>query len=651
MASPRENRNGKRRKTASSSAAAAPSASKRAVITEMQSAHSMVIDEAGPVEIVRATRACEAEIFSGFRGYPSMMDKSVHRKLEEAAALVAGADLVVFSGAGTSGRLCWAACQLLERKAKSAGRRVLCTTSLAGGNRAFKKAVEHAEDDAKSASEALERILEAHPGTDPSKVVLVGVSCGMSATWVASQILRSLDLGGKAILLGFTPFEGCRGLFAEDHVKRRLASSEESVVILDPVVGPELVTGSTRLKSGTATKICLEIVVLLSLQDLADRENSQPSWHLKNIVAQLQRRAARMPTPKSLLGQYRSALGVYDSSLSLLNDFMIDSHPLSVGAATLREKGRIIYAGYGREGVLGLIDASEQLPTFGCQEDDFQGFLLDGKVDEDVLAVVGEERTLPHFLRTLEGLGRRDTVVLIFNLRRLAMCPQSAHREALRTVKEVLAKAKASLGFSVVAVLACPTDLRLKPSSPLESLSQVLFALDSVVDFFLEDPGQLGCCRDFDLAAEAAIKSALNCFSSGANILNGKVFGNVMIDVRISNKKLLERATKIVMMVAEVDRMAALESVMRVLGVGHLDGRALRALQAKHGEAVDPSIHFSSQDLQLCIDRGSALRRVVPAAVLLATGRCAEVGEARKTLEFWQDPSNGGRTLRDIVKG
>ena len=118
-----------------------------------------------------------------------------------------------------------------------------------------------------------------------------------------------------------------------------------------------------------------------------------------------------------------------------------------------------------------------------------------------------------------------------------------------------------------------------------------------------------------------------------------------------SNKKLLERATKIVMMVAEVDRMAALESVMRVLGVGHLDGRALRALQAKHGEAVDPSIHFSSQDLQLCIDRGSALRRVVPAAVLLATGRCAEVGEARETLEFWQDPSNGGRTLRDIVKG
>ena len=98
MAPPRENGNGKRRKTASSSAAAAPSASKRAVITEMQSAHSMVIDEAGPVEIVRATRACEAEIFSGFRGYPSMMDKSVHRKLEEAAALVAGADLVVFSG-------------------------------------------------------------------------------------------------------------------------------------------------------------------------------------------------------------------------------------------------------------------------------------------------------------------------------------------------------------------------------------------------------------------------------------------------------------------------------------------------------------------------------------------------------------------------
>merc|ERR1719353_2496853 len=124
--------------------------------------------------------------------------------------------------------------------------------------------------------------------------------------------------------MGFTPFEGCRGLFAEPDVYNMIAGGGDRVVVLDPVVGPELVTGSTRLKSGTATKICLEIVVLLSLQDLADRENSQPSWHLKNIVAQLQRRAARVPTPKSLLGQYRSALGVYDSSLSLLNDFMID---------------------------------------------------------------------------------------------------------------------------------------------------------------------------------------------------------------------------------------------------------------------------------------------------------------------------------------
>ena len=195
---------------------------KRRVLTECQSAHSKELDEYGPIEIVRATRACESEIFQGYQGYPSLSDREVQRKLEEAARSICDAvrdgeseegALVVFSGAGTSGRLCWAASQLLSHLAKERRVKLRCACSLAGGNVAFKKAVEHAEDDAASAKAALDRIVGGGPGKTKNQhknLVLVGVTCGMSATWVASQIRSSLEWGGRAVLMGFTPFEGCR---------------------------------------------------------------------------------------------------------------------------------------------------------------------------------------------------------------------------------------------------------------------------------------------------------------------------------------------------------------------------------------------------------------------------------------------------------
>ncbi|UPR00661.1 glucokinase regulatory protein [Chloropicon primus] len=628
-----------------------------AVVTEMQSMHSMAIDEYGPIEIVRATRACEGELFSGFQGYPSLRDASMHKKLESAARMLSdavnskgGKALVVFSGAGTSGRLCWAACELMKDLAKLSNAEIRCECSLAGGNRAFKKAVEHAEDDEASASAALDQIVAANglnEGEGPSNIILVGVTCGMSATWVASQIGRTLDLGGKAVLLGFTPFEGCRGLFAEPQVRERLTGNEEEVIILDPVVGPELVTGSTRLKSGTATKVCLEVIILLAFRQTSASSSTSKWWG-----GMLWGGAKGGITTRKIMQEYEEALKIYNNSQSLMNPFNEKMHPLSVGAASLQRHGRIVYGGYGREGLLGIIDASEQLPTFGCLEEDFQGFLLDSDVSKEVLRVIGTERTLPKFKEVLATLGEDDTLVLVLNFRRISDFGGAELARAKNTLSEIFGGEEEKRAYRIISLAAVPRVSNMDEATS-DLMQLVIESSDSIVDIFLDETSGAsvlsrarGDNNEYDLGAEIAIKSALNCFSSGANILNGKVFTNVMIDVRISNKKLLERAIKIVMTVAKVERLDAMESIMTVLGMKHLGRGELERLHSVHGH-VDPAAHFSEKDLLKCIELGSQMRKVVPMAVLLASGKCSQVGEARALLD---KASEDGRTLRDIIK-
>ena len=432
-----------------------------------------------------------------------------------------------------------------------------------------------------------------------------------------------------------------------------IAGGGDRVVVLDPVVGPELVTGSTRLKSGTATKICLEVVIITAMGYVIAEAEDPPSDSfgliatarglVRGLVSSMAAGSgarAGFVVP-SLLEKYEKCLKIFGKSMSLLNPFEIDSHPLSIGAATLRMGGRIAYAGIGREGLLGLVDASEQLPTFGCQETDFQGFLLDRALPEEVVEVVGEERGVARFQTTMASFGPNDTIVLILNLRRLArtrawVAEASAAATALFESQESKGETHRS---KVVSLVAVPRTLA-KNATLSSFLDQIIDKSDSVIDIYLDDDDELAPSlgADYDLGAEIGIKCALNCFSSGCNVLNGKVYGNVMIDVRISNKKLLERAISIVTGVAEVDRAVAFDSVMRALGLRKFCG-AERLRQ--------------EEDLRECIEHGSGLRKVVPTAVLLATGRYATPEEARGALgKLTQGGSSvgGRRTLRDIIK-
>ncbi len=110
-------------------------------------------------------------------------------------------------------------------------------------------------------------------------------------------------------------------------------------------------------------------------------------------------------------------------------------------------------------------------------------------------------------------------------------------------------------------------------------------------------------------------KLFLNLLSTGAHVLAGKVYGNRMVDVRISNSKLFERALRIVEDISGAGREKALEALV---GAVHGTDRPPRELLE-----APPEVHV----------RAAASReRVVPLAVLVAA-RGLSLDRARALLE------------------
>lgn len=172
-------------------------------------------------------------------------DQDVLRAVEqEIPRIVAAADLltevllqggrIIYMGSGTSGRLgVLDAAELLptfgvgEEQVKAL---------IAGGTRAMFVPVEQAEDDVEA---GLEDFLAENPR---KKDALLGISASGRTPYVMAALKQAKNLG--LVTIGLT----CNG----DSEISKLAD-----ITIAPVVGPEVVTGSTRMKAGTAQKIVL----------------------------------------------------------------------------------------------------------------------------------------------------------------------------------------------------------------------------------------------------------------------------------------------------------------------------------------------------------------------------------------------------------
>jgi N-acetylmuramic acid 6-phosphate etherase len=145
---------------------------------------------------------------------------------------------------------------------------------IAGGRRAIWSAVEGAEDDLAGGVEAT-----AARGIRKGDVVL-GISASGRAPFVWGALQEAKRLGAVTALLCFNP-----------SLKVKRADAPHKTIIVDS--GPEILTGSTRLKAGTATKLVLNILTTLGMVH-SGKVISNLMVNLHPVNAKLRDRAARL---------------------------------------------------------------------------------------------------------------------------------------------------------------------------------------------------------------------------------------------------------------------------------------------------------------------------------------------------------------------
>nr|XP_014349173.1 PREDICTED: glucokinase regulatory protein [Latimeria chalumnae] len=487
----------------------------RQPITEKSNPITQEIDKADPAQVVQLLKRCDAEIFrqeekeSVTNSYKVQKDYILEAKSQSYRSL-----------------------NPLSNSQKHLTR-CHCARRISGGERALLTSQEAPEDNPQLGTEALIKACEGK-----KKVIFIGISCGLSAPFVAGQLdfcMSNLDIF-TPVLLGFNPvalarnnkIEGWHFTFRQVAERMLELQDSQKAFVIDPVVGSEGITGSSRMKAGSATKIILETILLAAHRAVAnDREVTE----------------------------------------------------------NLQNKSHVYYIGWQTLGIMGIIDASECVPTFGagnrncniflfffsklffffsgnvvnfrlgksarliapetdvpclstrrcpgCPSSDVRGFVNSGFQDAPCekgdLASLGPESAILHedFEKIiLHTVTESDTVLFIFT-----------HTDNLTDV-ENLAKKVRERTSSLHAIFH-ETVGQWIPSEVKELFSSIVK---------ITWPGLSSEYSELALQMfqwELSTKWILNAVSTDAHVQKGKVLYNFMVDLKVSNSKLFGRALAI----------------------------------------------------------------------------------------------------------
>jgi N-acetylmuramic acid 6-phosphate etherase len=227
--------------------------------------------------------------------------------------------------------------------------------------------------------------------------------------------------------------------------------------------------------------------------------------------------------------------------------------------------GRLIYAGAGTSGRLGVLDAAECPPTFGTDPSMVLGLMAGGN-EAMFVAQEGAEDD-PQF-----GVSDVDSVNINKNdvLCGLAASGRTPYvLGAIRRAKEV--------GAGTIMV-CCVTAGRVKH--------------DNTIDVMIDIPvGQEVIMGSTRMKSATAQKMVCNMITTGAMIRLGKVYENVMVDLKLNNKKLVERARRIIMMFTNLPYEKSAEvlkaadghvKTAMVMALGNLNKNDAVSLLQKH---------------------------------------------------------------------
>lgn len=195
--------------------------------------------------------------------------------------------------------------------------------------------------------------------------------------------------------------------------------------------------------------------------------------------------------------------------------------------------GRIIYAGAGTSGRLGLLDSVELYPTFSWPHDRAIAVLAGG-AEALYRAVEGAEDS--------RELGANDIAALnvATNDVVLVLTASGTTPYALGAIDEARRRGALAIGISNNA------------GAPVTAAAEIGITLDTGSEIIS------GSTR---LKAGTAQKIALNTFSSALMVKLNKVYGNLMVDVKPSNKKLIARTVRLTMLATGCDEALATQTL------------------------------------------------------------------------------------------
>lgn len=206
--------------------------------TEQRNPETMNLDQMTPLELVETMNREDQKVIEAVNKVLPEVAKVIEWTTE---ALRTGGR-IIYMGAGTSGRL--GVLDAVECPPTFGVSPDLVVGLMAGGEKAFVKAVEGAEDSETLGTEDLKNI-----GLH-EKDVVIGIAASGRTPYVIHALRYARSLGVKTAIIA---------------CNKNSEMSKEADIAIEPVPGPEVLTGSTRLKAGTAQKLVLNMISTASM--------------------------------------------------------------------------------------------------------------------------------------------------------------------------------------------------------------------------------------------------------------------------------------------------------------------------------------------------------------------------------------------------
>lgn len=208
------------------------------LITEQRNPNSMHVDSLSALEIVQLMNKEDKQV-------PLAIEKCLPQIAQAVECIVAAfqqGGRLVYIGAGTSGRL--GVLDASECPPTFGVSPEMVKGIIAGGERALRHPIEGAEDSKAQAVVDLQTIQLS------SKDVLVGIAASGRTPYVIGALEYAKSLGSVTVSIASNPNSAMANIVD---------------IAIDTVVGPEVLTGSSRLKSGTAQKLVLNMLTTASM--------------------------------------------------------------------------------------------------------------------------------------------------------------------------------------------------------------------------------------------------------------------------------------------------------------------------------------------------------------------------------------------------